>query len=98
MIVIPCTIIDLYEKRSSSKNLVRIVKSFSAISNGMAIFSSSQNQEHMLCLNGLKAISLFWIILLHEYSIFASGPVENSKDFQMVSCARRNQQPVRILP
>lgn len=60
------------------------MKTFSAVANARKVFSYSDNQEKMLCLNGLKVISLLWIILLHEYSIFSEGPVENLRDLEIV--------------
>lgn len=62
-----------------------IIKSFSLISNGKKVFSYSNREGQMLCLNGLRVISLFWIILLHEFSIFAAGPIDNLREFELVS-------------
>lgn len=68
----------------ANKPLPTTAKAFSAIANARKVFSYSNNHEQMLCLNGLKVISLFWIILLHEYSIFSAGPVENLRDLEIV--------------
>lgn len=84
ILVVLSTTVGLLKKNDSS--IKKLAKTFSVVSNGKNLFSYSQNQEQMLCLNGMKVISLFWIILLHEYSIFAEGPVENLRDLESVCC------------
>lgn len=84
LVVALSTAIDYFKYSVNSKTLRVIIKSFSAIANGKKLFSYSNGQEQMLCLNGLKVISLFWIILLHEYSIISAGPVENLRDLELV--------------
>lgn len=54
------------------------------ISNGKRLIKSSENPEHLPCLNGIKAIVIAWTIVGHEYEMYEQGPIENSFDLQAV--------------
>lgn len=85
LIITISTALDVLKKSNDfSKTITAGFKCFSVLSNGQALFSPIKNEEQMSCLNGLKVISLFWIILLHEYSIFSAGPIENLRDLERV--------------
>lgn len=61
-----------------------ILIAFSVISNTKKIIKSSKNPEQLLCLNGVKAISMAWVIIGHEYEFYQQGPIENGLDLLAV--------------
>ncbi|XP_057656204.1 nose resistant to fluoxetine protein 6-like isoform X2 [Diorhabda carinulata] len=78
-LVIVSTAFDLYflyvgESRDRS------ICAFSVFSNGKKLFSISKRASNLSCLDGIRVISMFWIIILHTHSVYTSGPVFNSKD------------------
>ncbi|XP_056638242.1 nose resistant to fluoxetine protein 6-like isoform X1 [Diorhabda sublineata] len=78
-LVIVSTAFDLYflyvgEGRDRS------ICAFSVFSNGKKLFSISKRASNLSCLDGIRVISMFWIIILHTHSVYTSGPVFNSKD------------------
>ncbi|XP_064213937.1 nose resistant to fluoxetine protein 6-like [Tribolium castaneum] len=50
---------------------------FSFLHNGRKLFRSSKNQDQLLCLNGIKALSMLWVIIGHEYSSGGNAPFSN---------------------
>lgn len=57
-----------------------ILLAFSAISNGKKLINSTKNPDQLLCLNGIKAITMAWVIIGHEYIMYQSGPTANILD------------------
>ncbi|RZC35948.1 hypothetical protein BDFB_010966, partial [Asbolus verrucosus] len=55
---------------------------FSFLSNGHKIFKSTRKLEQLLCPNGIKAISMMWVILVHEYFMILYAPLSNFLDIQ----------------
>ncbi|KAF6211749.1 hypothetical protein GE061_012264 [Apolygus lucorum] len=51
--------------------------SFSVFSNGKKLLNLQQNRESINCLNGLKFISIGWVVLGHRYRYIAQEPVNN---------------------
>jgi len=61
----------------------RLIKAFSARATSRSLFTvvdikASPNVIH--CLNGMRCLSLFWVILGHEYSINLISPAINLAD------------------
>lgn len=57
---------------------------FSIYSNGKKILKASSEPGQILCFNGMKAISLFWVIVGHRYSMFESLGIIDSSVIQEV--------------
>lgn len=56
-----------------------LLLSFSAYTNGKKIIRVSEQSDQILFFNGLKVISMFWVIVGHRYQI-ASNIVINKAD------------------
>ncbi|XP_015839400.1 nose resistant to fluoxetine protein 6-like [Tribolium castaneum] len=50
---------------------------FSFLHNGRKLFRSSKNSDQLLCLNGIKAMSMMWVITGHEFSNVMFAPLSN---------------------
>ncbi|CAH0561371.1 unnamed protein product [Brassicogethes aeneus] len=55
-----------------------ICTTFSVITNSKKLFKIPENTDtELLCLNGLKSLSIFWIIFYQEWKILSMGPVDD---------------------
>lgn len=67
------TLIDLYcyyaEKKLSSRT-VRVFMTFSFLSNFQKFINTSSSSNELSCLNGIRFLSMSWIILAHGYMSF----------------------------
>ncbi|KAH8326531.1 hypothetical protein KR067_009949 [Drosophila pandora] len=79
--VIIATLYD-YFLCKDQKQLPVIVKSFSARANSRALFKveSSSNPNVIHCLNGIRCMSLIWVIFCHEYAFTMISPNLNTLD------------------
>ncbi|KAG5870003.1 hypothetical protein JTB14_018075 [Gonioctena quinquepunctata] len=50
---------------------------FSAMKNSEKVFATSNNPNQILCLNGIRSISMMWIISHHEFLTKIAGPIGN---------------------
>ncbi|KAL3271385.1 hypothetical protein HHI36_021869 [Cryptolaemus montrouzieri] len=67
-------VIDYKEMEAKHEALI----AFSMYSNGKKLIRSSKNQDQLLCLNGLKALSMGWVVLGHTYAnIGTSAAADN---------------------
>lgn len=58
---------------------------FSAYENGGLIFKRSENtSSSMGCLNGIRVLSIVWVIYAHSYMILALGPLTNAAELLQV--------------
>jgi hypothetical protein len=79
---------QLHQENSSYRFVVEnpheLFVAFSFLSNGRKIFRSTKNPDQLLCLNGIKAISMMWVVIGHEYSDIMNAPLSNYFDMQKV--------------
>ncbi|KAK9872845.1 hypothetical protein WA026_019632 [Henosepilachna vigintioctopunctata] len=70
MLAMISTVYDLLceYRGQESKHLILIA--FSMYTNGKNLVKISKNQNQLLCINGIKAITMLWIILGHVYYNF----------------------------
>ncbi|KAJ3657597.1 hypothetical protein Zmor_009385 [Zophobas morio] len=77
VLVVASTAFDLflyYTKRESPHELFI---AFSFFSNGKKLLRSTKNPDQLLCLNGIKSISMMWIVIGHSYSGMRNSPLSN---------------------
>jgi peptidoglycan/LPS O-acetylase OafA/YrhL len=77
LIVILSTSYDLYLYYKGYRPGSDITVAFSFFTNGRKLIKSTTNPEQLLCLNGMKAISMMWIVMAHEYVNGSWGAVAN---------------------
>ncbi|KAG5866663.1 hypothetical protein JTB14_004654 [Gonioctena quinquepunctata] len=79
-IMVLSTMYDLY---CSSNNRVPVhpaLIAFSTYTNGRNLFHVNKKRTELSSLNGIRFISMLWIVAVHTHSVYTSGPVFNSKD------------------
>ncbi|KAG5882440.1 Nose resistant to fluoxetine protein 6, partial [Gonioctena quinquepunctata] len=54
---------------------------FSALKNGKRIFTASKNPNDILCLYGIRAISILWVVCFHEMGSWSTSPIGNYYEF-----------------
>ena len=59
------------------QTIIGIFKSFSLVLNSRKLFNTSTAEGPLACLNGLRVISMFWVILGHTY-LFSKAMMQNS--------------------
>lgn len=57
-----------------------VIKAFSCITNGKKLLKSSGDTNKMKVLDGLKAMSMIWIIFAHGYLLLLDVPLSNYAD------------------
>ncbi|KAG5868062.1 hypothetical protein JTB14_032403 [Gonioctena quinquepunctata] len=67
----------IIRKRDPGKSSLFV---FSALRNAEKIFATSNNSNHILCIHGIKTITMLWIIFLHAYLNSLVGPFSNYYD------------------
>ena len=74
----------MYFRDHEENILVKILKSFSILSNGKQILNTDTTKGHLNSLSGIRSISMCWIIYGHLYLIAnglaQNGYIENRKD------------------
>nr|XP_008192685.2 PREDICTED: nose resistant to fluoxetine protein 6-like [Tribolium castaneum] len=79
-LVLVSTICDIYYVFYGHRTCPLILKGFSAYSNGQKIFKmTASTPDQLPCLNGLKFISMMWVVAGHQYSIPMNGSITNTK-------------------
>ncbi|XP_018567001.1 nose resistant to fluoxetine protein 6-like isoform X2 [Anoplophora glabripennis] len=68
----------VYKQYKKPQN--RVFTAFSIYSNGKALFKASKSPSEIACLNGIRFLSIVWVVSGHIFSIYTSGPVANLKD------------------
>ncbi|KAJ8971659.1 hypothetical protein NQ314_000582 [Rhamnusium bicolor] len=80
MTVLVTSVIDFSNKGKSNC----FVSSFSAYSNGKRLFSTKSNDLELECLNGLRYLSICYVVVGHRYIQNMAFPVVNSID--LIDC------------
>lgn len=70
--------------------LEEIIKAFSAIANIKKLGKESKDEYGMGCVNGIKAIAMFFIISGHALVFMVGGPVQNSVFYKQQSVQLQN--------
>ena len=60
-------------KNRNGNDKYRFLFCFSLISNFRRLFSSSKNMGNLRCLNGIRVLSILWVILAHSYFFLQLG-------------------------
>ncbi|KAJ3657612.1 hypothetical protein Zmor_009399 [Zophobas morio] len=79
VVVVLATLFDIYCNFYQSNSCVAIIKAFSAYTNAKSVFKmSASKSSHLPCLDGLKFISMMWVIMVHQYSVPLSSSITNT--------------------
>lgn len=68
-----------------SEPTIPVLVMFSVYTNGRDLFKVRQTSNSLECLNGIRVLSMMWIMLLHSFSVYHSGPLFNGKGLIAVS-------------
>ena len=75
--------------KESDTLVMKVLQSFSILSNGKEVLSTETSNSHITCLSGIRTISMFWIIYGHLYLVgeflLYQGYVTNKKEMEDVS-------------
>lgn len=87
VIAITLLIGTAYDYIFKEPNANPILKAFSVITNAMKLFHiSTEKKKHNIdCLNGIRVISMFWVIYCHEFMSVMGIPKINWIDLIAVS-------------
>nr|CAI5818215.1 unnamed protein product [Callosobruchus analis] len=83
LIMLLSTLYDLFvfqKRKETDKNFSMLI-AFSVYTNWKKIFSTKKTENNLTCLNGLRVVSMMWIILGHLYGIVVMMPKANFLDF-----------------
>lgn len=81
------TVYDLTPKRNFTGNagLGSLLIAFSVYTNGKKLLKVRTSSSELSCLNGIRVLSLIWVIAGHSFSVTATGPVSNALDILTVN-------------
>nr|XP_008192486.2 PREDICTED: nose resistant to fluoxetine protein 6-like isoform X3 [Tribolium castaneum] len=80
-IVFLSTIYDLYCIFYGKKSCPKLIEGFSIYTNGQKIFRMvAPTADHLPCLNGLRCISMLWVVYSHQYQFEINNIIAHSKD------------------
>lgn len=87
LIVLSSTAYDLIMNFNRKKAPKLILISFSVYSNCQRLFAvkKSSSNDVLECLNGLRVLSIIWVMFGHSYQIKVSSPLRNISDLIEVS-------------
>ncbi|XP_063927526.1 nose resistant to fluoxetine protein 6-like [Zophobas morio] len=78
--VLVSTLYDIYSTFYVNQSSPMIIKGFSVYTNGQKIFKmTTPTADQLPCLNGLKFISMMWVVAGHQFSIPMYGSLTNTK-------------------
>ncbi|XP_061380661.1 uncharacterized protein LOC116768464 [Danaus plexippus] len=83
-IVLICTSYDIWYNiilKKDSKNYNLVLGSFSAYTNTRYVLTFKSTSNSLLCLDGIRALSMIWIIFSHSFStqMFIMNPIDSLK-------------------
>ncbi|KAJ8950673.1 hypothetical protein NQ314_007803 [Rhamnusium bicolor] len=80
LLLVTSTIYDLYLVHKNKEPPFAIFVAFSVHRNGRKLFKIRKNSDELSCLNGIKLLSMFWVIIGHIFTIYPSVmPLTNYK-------------------
>ncbi|XP_066146805.1 nose resistant to fluoxetine protein 6-like isoform X2 [Euwallacea fornicatus] len=77
LLMVLSTLYDLYCHKEPAHIALT---AFSVYSNGKKLLKVQKNQTDLYCLNGIRVLSMIWVIAGHSFSITITGPVSNALD------------------
>lgn len=79
-ILILSTMYDLIYTQNVQGTEPSILTAFSLYRNGKRLFSKSSSESQLGCMNGLRVVSMMWILFMHRVAISAFLPSINAAD------------------
>uniref|UniRef100_A0A6P7GAN4 Nose resistant to fluoxetine protein 6-like n=1 Tax=Diabrotica virgifera virgifera TaxID=50390 RepID=A0A6P7GAN4_DIAVI len=79
-IVILATIYDFYCQNYMQKNGAKAVVAFSIYTNSKNLFHTSNRVSSLDCLDGIRVMSMVWVMAFHVYVKYMASYIFNSKD------------------
>ncbi|KAJ8909463.1 hypothetical protein NQ315_011232, partial [Exocentrus adspersus] len=80
-LLVTSTAVDVYFQYKNVEPPHTILVAFSLLSNGRKLFRISQNTDELTCMNGIKCISMLWILIGHTFLMDSEAPLINFIDF-----------------
>ncbi|KAJ8956800.1 hypothetical protein NQ318_014214, partial [Aromia moschata] len=80
VIVVISTAYDLYSNNQISVTKYELLVAFSAYSNGKKLFSITNNSTELSCLNGIRVLSMIWVVVGHMFMMMILSPLFNLID------------------
>ncbi|KAJ3619354.1 hypothetical protein MTP99_005042 [Tenebrio molitor] len=78
--VVLATLYDIFCIFYGHKSCPKLVKGFSAYTNNIKLFKmTTPTPDQLPCLNGLKCLSMLWVIYGHTLAALRAGPITNTK-------------------
>ncbi|CAH1123659.1 unnamed protein product [Ceutorhynchus assimilis] len=79
-LMVASTTYDVCCSENNPESISFLFKSFSVYTNGQKLFNKSKSGSDLACLNGIRFLSMMWVIVGHTLSVSITGPVINSLD------------------
>ncbi|CAG9835423.1 unnamed protein product [Diabrotica balteata] len=80
VIVILATLYDMYWQNYKQKNGARGLVAFSIYTNGKKLFQTSNRVSSLDCLDGIRVMSMIWVMAFHVYVKYIASYIFNSKE------------------
>ncbi|XP_018573256.1 uncharacterized protein LOC108912502 [Anoplophora glabripennis] len=80
LVVISSTVYDIYFFKEQNHQGPCLLTAFSFYTNGRKLLSTKASTDSVACLNGIRVISIMWIVLGHRYMYSALLPLINLVD------------------
>ncbi|XP_066252841.1 LOW QUALITY PROTEIN: nose resistant to fluoxetine protein 6-like [Euwallacea similis] len=80
VIVLLMALSTLYDVYCHEEPAHITLTAFSVYTNGKKLLKVQKNQTELSCLNGIRVLSMIWVIAGHSLSITITGPVSNALD------------------
>lgn len=68
---------------------------FSVYTNSRGLFAVRKSSNPLECLNGIRVLSMLWIMLLHTFTVYGYGPLYNATDLIKVKIVK---EPIYMRP
>nr|XP_022323723.1 nose resistant to fluoxetine protein 6-like [Crassostrea virginica] len=82
-----------HDVHTDESTFEKLLLSFSAYSNGLKILSTRRSSETLGALNGIRFLSISWVVLGHSYA-FVVSTISNSGPFLKEMLGRRSFQAI----